>query len=64
MEEHGSIKLNHITLINYLEIMGSLNVYFFYFTRFKGKRNKEYENLFMEAHGVDKVIGMVYLVQF
>jgi len=29
MEEHGSIKLNHITLINYLESMGSLNVYFF-----------------------------------
>ena len=30
MEEHGSIKLNHITLINYLESMGSLYEFIFH----------------------------------
>ena len=30
MEEHGSIKLNHITLINYLESMGSLYEFLFH----------------------------------
>ena len=59
MEEHSSIKQNHITLINYLESMGSLNVYFFSQDS-KETKNKEYANLFMEAHGVHKVIGMVY----
>ena len=60
MEEHGSIKLNHITLINYLESMGSQNEYFFISQDSKETRNKEYAKLFMEAHGVHKVIGMVY----
>ena len=49
---------NHITLVNYLDSMGSLWRYLFTRTR-KKARNKEYERLFMEAHGVQKCIGKV-----
>ena len=58
MEEHGSIKLNHITLINYLESMGSL--YEFLFHKIQRKQGIEYASLFMKMHGVHKVIGKVF----
>ena len=45
---------NHITLVNYLDSMGSLWGYMFTGT-WKNARNKEYASLFMEAHGVHKV---------
>ena len=45
---------NHITLVNYLDSMGSLWGYMFTRT-WKNARNKEYASLFMKAHGVHKV---------
>ena len=54
---------NHITLVNYLDSMGSLWRYMFTRT-WKNARNKEYASLFMEAHGVHKVIGKVHWVYF
>ena len=47
MEEHGSIKLNHITLINYLESMGSQNEYFFISQDSKETRNNEYASFIL-----------------
>jgi len=52
---------NHITLVNYLDSMGSLWGYMFTRT-WKNARNKEYASLFMEAHGVHKAIGKVHWV--
>ena len=52
---------NHITLVNYLDRMGSLWRYLFTRTR-KKARNKEYARLFMEAHGVKKCIGKIQWV--
>ena len=45
---------NHITLVNYLDSMGSLWRNMFTRTR-KNAGNKEYASLFMKTHGVHKV---------
>ena len=55
------IQSYHITLVNYLDSMGSLWGYMFTRT-WKNARKKEYASLFMEAHGVHKAIGKVHCV--